>query len=322
MAKMKNNAVGKKPRSKWFFIIGFLLALWIVSMIIAGSIGAYFGYGFDVTPRFGAGNIAVIPIKGEIVTEKGTSSFFQEETVSSQVVQFIGEADSDPGIKAIVFEIDSPGGSAVASEEIANAILQEKKPTVAVIRDIGTSGAYWVASATDRVYASRMSVTGSIGVISSYLEFSGTMEKYGVTYERLVAGEYKDIGSPFREMTPEEKKIFQSKIDTIHEYFLDAVAKNRNLSEDSIRTVADGGFFLGEEAQGLGLVDGIGNMGNAMKYLEESMNITARPVTYREKTGFFSSMSDVMSKPAYYVGEGIGDALKDTSLENSISIKT
>ncbi|MBI4983237.1 S49 family peptidase [Candidatus Woesearchaeota archaeon] len=141
------------------------------------------------------GNVALIKIEG-VITSDG-SSYLGSATVSSpEIINFIQEADQDPKIKAILLEINSPGGSPVASDEIGTAVKRAKKPTIAVIREVGASGGYWIASAADHIIANRMSITGSIGVYSSYLEFSGLMEKYGIGYERLVAGEHKDTGFP------------------------------------------------------------------------------------------------------------------------------
>ncbi|MBI2130309.1 S49 family peptidase, partial [Candidatus Woesearchaeota archaeon] len=149
-------------------------------------------------------------------------------------------------------------GSPVASEEIANAIKKTNKTSVAWIREIGTSGAYWVASSTDYIIASRVSITGSIGVIASYTEFSGIMKDYNLTYRRLISGKYKDIGDPFKELVPEEQEILQSYLDSIRDYFVEEVAKNRNMKKQEVEKAANGLFYLGGEAKKLGLIDEIG----------------------------------------------------------------
>ncbi|MBT5924903.1 S49 family peptidase, partial [Candidatus Woesearchaeota archaeon] len=151
------------------------------------------------------GNVAIIPIEG-IITANG-ASYLGGNTISSQdIVSFIEDADAKSQIKIIVLEINSPGGSPVASDEIAVAIKRTEKPVIALIREVGASGGYWIASATDHIIANRMSITGSIGVISSYLEFSGLMEEYGVGYEQLTAGQFKDMGTPFKKLQDEERK--------------------------------------------------------------------------------------------------------------------
>ena len=319
-----NEKSGKdgNPASKWLVVGLVILLLWILSMVIAAGLSLYFGADIDLESKVGQGNIAIIPIKGEIASEKPNMLFVQEGTSSTKTIQFIKAAEKDPSVRAIIFDINSPGGSAVASEEIAHAIKESTKYKVAVIRDLGASGAYWIASSSDVIFASRMSLTGSIGVISSFIQFEGLMDKYGISYERLVAGERKDIGSPFREMTDEERILFQKKINTIHEYFINEVAENRNLSSNARKAIADGSFFLGSEAKEHGLIDEIGNKDDAIRFIERQLNITAKPVEYKEKTGFLSNFVDAMSKPSFFMGQGIGYALKDVNTESDIGIKT
>ena len=129
----------------------------------------------------------------------------------------IDSAKKDVRIKGVIFKINSPGGSVVGSKEIGNAIKKLGKPSVAVIREVGASGAYWVASSADVIIADELSITGSIGVISSYLQFSKIMEEYGITYERLVGGEHKDMGVPYKQLSKEEQIIMQKKINIIPE---------------------------------------------------------------------------------------------------------
>ena len=160
------------------------------------------------------GNVALIPVSG-VITGNGGKMIGAETVSAVTMVDFIKEADENPAIKVIVLEINSPGGSAVASDEIGVAIKNAKKPVLAYIREVGASGGYWIASATDRIFVNRMTITGSIGVISSYLEFSGLMEEYGVGYERLVSGDVKDMGTPYKKLAPAERAIMQKKMHLI-----------------------------------------------------------------------------------------------------------
>src|SRR3989338_367748 len=174
----------KAPEKKfrWGYALFVLLMLSILGFIAVGIISLFTGVDVESLN----GNVALIPIHGVIaVGDEGSSSFFESATASSETIKFIEKADKNPSIKAIILEINSPGGSAVASEEIANAVKKVNKTTVAWVREAGASGAYWVASASDHIVASRMSVTGSIGVISSYLEFEGLVNRYNLTYRRL-----------------------------------------------------------------------------------------------------------------------------------------
>ena len=231
---------------------------------------------------------------------------------------FIEKAEKDSGIKAIIFDINSPGGSPVASSEIANTIKSLNKPTLSVISDIGASGAYWIASSTDKIFANQMSIVGSIGVIASYLEFAEFIDDHNVTYRRLVSGKYKDIGSMFKEMTPEEETQMQAIIDKMHQYFIEEVAINRNLSIEHVSELANGMFYLGEESKELELIDYIGNLPSAKEYLEKELNITIELTTY-EKEKSLRDMFNIMSNEKFfYIGQGISKNI----LEKDFSITT
>ena len=225
-------------------------------------------------------------------------------------------------IKAIIFEINSPGGSAVASEEIANAIKRTNKTTVAWIREVGASGGYWVASSTDYIVANRASITGYIWVIASYLEFPGLLEEYNVTYRRLVSGRYKDIGSPFKEMTEEENAIFQQTLDELRDYFVDEVAKNRNMSRKDVDKIANGLFYLGIQAKELGLVDELGSKDEVIAYIEGKEGIKADVVKYKKEETLLDVLSKVLSKQSFFAGKGIGSALLDKKIASTVSIST
>ena len=303
----------KRP---WIFIIVLIVVLAILSFIIAGIASLFLASDIEVS---GSGNVAIIPVKGEIVTDD-TFNFFSADTVSStDVIKLIEKADENPSIKGVIFEIDSPGGSAVASEEISNAIHKVKKPKVAWIREAGASGAYWVASSTDHIVASKMSITGSIGVVASYLEFSGLLNKYNVTYERLVAGKYKDAGTPYKELTPEEKEKFQHKLDLIHDEFISQVAKNRKMSPESVQKLATGEFFLGSEALQLGLIDEIGGKDEAQRFIEKQLNASVSLVEYKKHKSFLDAFSKTLDEKFFYVGKGIGASLK---ADNKLGIRT
>ncbi|MEM4268072.1 MAG: signal peptide peptidase SppA [Candidatus Woesearchaeota archaeon] len=261
--------------------------------------------------------MAVIPINGVITAEKGSSFFGDEASSSTEIIKMINQADKNPAIKAIIFEINSPGGSAVASDEVSQRIKKLNKTNVAYIREIGTSGAYWIASSTDRVFANRMSITGSIGVIGSYLEFSGLFRRYNVTYERLVSGEYKDIGSPYKEMTEKEREIYQKNLDIIRNYFVEEVANNRGIPKKEVDKIANGLFYLGVQAKELGLIDDFGGREEAVKYVEEKLGIKASVIEYKKREGFWATLTEAMNRNSFFVGRGISASFK-TSNNNGI----
>jgi len=277
-------------RDKVLFVLKFLLFLSIASLLAAF---------FLSSSNINTGNVALIPISGEITV--GDSGSLSSDFVSSDtIIKLIDEADLNPNVKAIIFEINSPGGSPVASDEIGSRIKKLNKTTIAVIREIGTSGAYWIASSTDRIFANRMSITGSIGVTGSYLDFSGLLERYNVTYQNLVSGKYKDIGSPYKELTPDEKKIMQDLINKLDGYFIDEVSQNRNISRENVQKLADTAmFYLGQDAKNLGLIDELGNRDDAVNYLEAKLNTKVFLIKYEEKKSFWNSISNMLLKKSY-----------------------
>jgi protease-4 len=267
-------------------------------------------------------NVAVIHVEGMIVSDGAGSMFGQASTSSPNLIDLIKQADEDKNIKAIIFEINSPGGTPVATEEIATAIKKVKKPTVAVIRETGASGAYWVATATNHIFASRLSVTGSIGVLASYVDFSGFMKDHNITYNRIVGGEYKDVGSPLKPLTAEERKLFEHVIDITHEEFIGAVAANRKMPRAEVEKLANGFVYLGIEAQQLGLIDEIGDMDTALAYVEKKIGEKAEPVKFKSPSSFFEALSSTMSGQSFYVGKGIGSALFDTHVQSTPQMLT
>ena len=310
----------KPQKNRWWQAIKIILGLVILSFVLSVIISLLIiEDGFDGLD----GNVAVIDITGTILAEEDTDFIFEDVTSSDDIRRLIRKADRNDGIKAIVFRINSPGGSAVASEEIANEIKSINKTTVAWIREIGTSGAYWIASASDHVIANRMSITGSIGVIASYLGFAGLLEGHNVTYERLVSGNLKDIGSPFKEMTQEERVLFQKSLDSIHDYFVEEVAKNRNLKKKDVEKIATGQFFIGAEAKELGLVDELGGREEVIAHIEGKIGEDADFVSYETKKGFFESLGKIFNENSFYIGKGIGNSMfTKAELKESVRIST
>ena len=283
---------------------------WIFFIVVIFLLVASFSLSRLLKVEDFSDKIAVIPIKG-VITSDGFEEFLTTSGASStKITQFIKQANQDNSVKGIILEINSPGGTVVASEEIANEVKKSKKPVVSLIREVGASGAYWIASSSNKIVADPLSITGSIGVVSSYLEFSGLMEMYGVNYERLVAGEYKDTGSPFRELTKNERGLLQNKLDIIHEAFIEEVAKNRNLDKNNVKKIANGFFYLGKEAKELGLVDELGDKELAVNITKQLANIEeAKLVTYEEKIRFTELLSRLSANSFYFVGRGIGKEL-------------
>jgi protease IV len=274
-----------KISTKIIIAVIIMFGLAIIASVVAAIIMLFSG----TQSTFGA-NVAVIPIEGVLVAS-GESNAFSGVVTSDTLIDDISRAEEDDSIKAVLFRINSPGGSAVASDEVATAIARMKKPSVAVIREVGASGAYWSASAADHVIANRMSVTGSIGVIGSYLSFGRFLEHWNVTYNQLIAGDQKDVGTPLRELTPQERLFLQEKLDAIHQMFIESVAANRNMSVADLTPLADGRFFLGVEAKDAGLVDELGGETEALAWLNKTIGTEPVTVVYEHK----ASLLDVLA---------------------------
>lgn len=254
------------------------------------------------------GNVAVIQING-LITTTGADAYFGTTTKSDDIIKLIEKADEDKKIKAVLLEINSPGGGPVASDEISSAIKRTEKPTVSLIREIGASGGFWIATAADKVYANRMSITGSIGATSSKLVFPGLIQDYNVTYRRLVAGEHKDAGSRWRKMTLEERELFEHELKAVHEEFIRAVAENREMSYEEVKEHADGFIFSGREAYEYGFVDELGNKNDVKKYLEELLKTDVKFKKLKTKRGLADMLSGVISENSYNIGKGLGSGL-------------
>lgn len=197
--------------------------------------------------------IGVIPIQGAIIDSRH---------ITSQLVRF----KKDKKIKAIILRINSPGGAVGPTQEIYREIRRtiKTKKVIASIGGIAASGGYYVASAADSIVANSGAITGSIGVIMEVLRFEDLLKKIGVSIEVIKSGEFKDIGSPHRELTEREKELLNSLIKDIQSQFVDDVAAGRGLSVDKVRQIADGRIFSGARAKELGLVDRLGNFHDAV----------------------------------------------------------
>jgi len=255
-------------------------------------------------------NTALVHINGVIYSGSGPG-YNDGNTYSEDVSKVLDQIKKNKNIKAIIFEINSPGGGAVGSYDISQEIKKVRASgllTVALIREQGTSGAYWIASSCDYVISHPLAITGSIGVLASYLEFSGLLERFNITYENINAGIYKDTMSPYRELTEEERVLLKSKINLIYEEFVRQVAENRNLSEDKVKELATGMFYIGSEAKELGLIDETGNEDQAIHYVEAKIKEESNIKEYKISNSLYS-LYGVQSKVFYWVGQGIGSAL-------------
>lgn len=221
------------------------------------------------------GSIAIIPIKGTVVSEE---MFFGLPTTSPEIIAAIEEVEKKRRIKAVIFEINSPGGSPFASKEVATCIAGMEKPTIAWIREYATSGAYWIASACDEIVADELSTVGSIGVMSIRPDIGELLKKFGIDIETLKTGIYKGLGLPYEKPTEEERALLRKELDEIKDNFLKALAEYRHLDEETLKELAMGKVYLGREAKELGLVDHLGGKELAIARAKELSGITREKI--------------------------------------------
>ncbi|MCF6150085.1 MAG: signal peptide peptidase SppA [Candidatus Kuenenia sp.] len=236
----------------------------------------------------GKDKILIVDISGIISDEKKTG--FPALTGGVDMVARIKEelihAKGDKDVKAVLLRINSPGGAVTASDMIYHEIMQFKKETnkivVACIMDLGASGGYYVAASADKIIAHPTTVTGSIGVIMLNLSVEGLLQKVGITDTSIKTGEHKDMGSPLKMMTEEERKIFLEILNAMYERFLFVIEENRDgLSAEKIRALADGRIYSAQQALENGLIDRIGYLDDAISIAKKESGLEeARVILY------------------------------------------
>jgi protease-4 len=263
---------GRSRAWLWILIGGGAFFLFILAVFTLVYLTMHAG-GDQSSGLHGFGDkIGVVDLEGVILDPK---------TVVEQLKKF---ADDD-SVKAIIIHVNSPGGGVAASEEIyreVKRIRDEKhKRIVSSIGTVGASGAYYVSSATNKIYADNGSVVGSIGVIAEWVNYGDLMRWIKLKPEVLTVGKFKDTGDPTREMTPEERAYMQSLIDNMYGQFVKAVADGRHAKVDDIKAIADGRVWTGEQALSLHLIDQLGDFEAAVDDTAKSVHITGKPVLVR-----------------------------------------
>jgi len=239
----------------------FFVAVILIAALVLSREGGFTGWGGD--------RIAVVYLEGVI---------FDSKTVNEHLKMYA----NDSRVKAIVVRMDTPGGGVAASQEIADQIKwlrNEKGKTVVIsMGSVGASGGYYVACAADKIYANPGTITGSIGVIAEWVNYGNLLKWAQMQPEVIKSGEFKDVGSPTREVTPKEREYLQGLINQMYEQFVGAVAEGRKeLTRDRIKELADGRVYTGEEALREKLIDGLGNYDSVLKATAEMVGIKGEP---------------------------------------------
>lgn len=239
-------------------VLVFFVGIFFYAYLTGGEAG--------VLTTFGGDAVGIVQIEGTIGDSR--------ETIES-----LKQFGQSKGIKAIVIRIDSPGGAVAPTQEIYEEIekLKKKKPVVASLGGMAASGGYYIASACDQIVSNAGTLTGSIGVIMELGNVEELLKKIGVQGYSIKSGANKDIGSPLKPLSPEGKAILQNLVNNVHAQFVGAVAKGRRMTEDKVKELADGRVYSGEQAKGLGLVDVLGNMEDAVDLAAKRVGIKGTP---------------------------------------------
>jgi protease IV len=228
----------------------------------------------------GGNKVAVISLSGPIQSES-SGFLFGGSIISPQLVRSqLERAKNDVGVKAVVLHVESPGGSAAASQEILNELGRLEKPIVVSMGDVVASGGYYISAKADKIVALPATLTGSIGVISEIPNLKGLFDKLGIEMEVFTGGKHKDMYAGLRELTPEEKVIMQEITDQIYDQFVQVVVEGRGLSEDKVRELATGQLYTGVQAKELGLVDELGGLNEAIDLAASLAGIQKPKVEY------------------------------------------
>jgi protease-4 len=247
--------------------------------------------------------IAIVEVEGMIENVKGAGLLTPGENPVSRFVQELDKVEKDDSVKAVVLRVNSPGGTVSASDAMYQILKRFKarthKPVVASIQELGASGAYYVSCGADKIVAQPTSLVGSIGVIFETYNLEGTMEKLGVRPENYKSAAHKDIGSPFREATPDEKTIMQNLVNEYYAKFKGIVSSNRPITDPAeFPEMTDGRIFSGEDAQKLGLVDQTGLLEDAIQLARDlAKSPNAKVVEYKHPYASGGSIYALNSTP-------------------------
>ncbi|WP_299408943.1 signal peptide peptidase SppA [Acaryochloris sp. IP29b_bin.148] len=278
-----------------------ILALALVTLCLLAALGNWLGGSMESQKTKGSANVALVNVYGVISDEPASGPFGSSAGANAnELIDIIQRAREDQGIKAILLRINSPGGTAAASQAIYEELMRTRKETdikiIASLGDVAASGGYYVASAAHHIVANSSSVTGSIGVIVRTQNVSSLLDKVGVQTSTIQSGPLKDILSPFRDTKPEERNILQSVVDESYQQFLEAIVAGRDISMEELKPLADGRIYTGTQAKAKNLVDSLGNYYDALQTTADLAKISGEPkVRDFSKSSLFEGFGPFLS---------------------------
>ena len=268
-------------KKRVFIILGSIVALFFLMLVLLRAMSS----GSPIGQK-----VAVIDIAGII-------------SKSDATIKLIHTYRDDPSVKAIVLRIDSPGGSVAPVQEIFAELEKIEKPIVASMGGSAASGGYYIACAADTIVANPGTLTGSIGVIMQFTRMKGLYDKVGLEHQVIKSGQFKDTGSPFRELTEKDRAVLQATVDDVYNQFVDAIfaARGNLLTRAEVVELADGRIFSGKQALESKLVDQLGNLPDAIKIAGELAGIDGKPRVLRpeRRTSLFEQLLGIKQMPPF-----------------------
>lgn len=236
----------------------------------------------------GTDKILIIPLKGVITSQSPKKLFQETPSIVDSVIKQLKQARDDNDIKAVILEINSPGGGITASDIIYKKVLEFKEETnkkvIVYMQDVAASGAYYISAAADKIVSHPTTITGSIGVIMPLINIANLAEKYGIEDNSIKSGDMKSIGSPLKKMSDDERKVLHDIVDEMYTRFLNIIAVGRNMKIEDVRKLADGRIYTGKQALDNGLVDQLGYIEDAITLAKEMTGLKeAKIIKYKRR---------------------------------------
>jgi len=261
--------------------------------------------------------VALIDVQGILTSDQEESLFASKESQVVALVEKLKLAEADPNVKAVVLRIDTPGGDVTTSDILYNELIsfksRKKVPVVAAFMGVAASGGYYLASGCDAIVAHPTTITGSIGVISMHVSLTGLLDKIGVKVEALKSGPNKDMGSPFRALSEDDRRLLQALIDQFYARFVSVVVEGRKgrLTESQVRTLADGRIFTAPQALEAKLVDGVGYLADAVFEAQKRANVSkAKLVMYSRRPSRVDNEYSASAQAQTFIGSDLEQARK------------
>ncbi|MEF8979213.1 MAG: signal peptide peptidase SppA [Haloarculaceae archaeon] len=302
----------------WFVLLRYpasladLLGVVLVGALVVAGVRLAGNIVDSLLPAY---NVAEVAVEGPITRDGGSGPLSRAPVgaAADDIVEQIERADEDRGAEALLVKLNTPGGEIVPSQDIRLAAERFDGPTVAYATDVCASGGYEIAAGCDELWAREGSIVGSIGVIGSRVNVADLADRLGVEYEQFTAGEYKDAGTPLKELDENEREYLQGIVDDYYDQFVADVAEGRDIDTETVRDT-EARIYLGEGALDVGLVDEIGTREAVTDRIEERIGAEATVEEFTPQRGLADRLQRGAARAAFALGAGVASAFSDGDL--------